>query len=1172
MRKISAKLFLISLASIILTASVISIPALVSMTQIIEGSARMDMQASMNTIEAVLDQMRRRTLGAAALIARSPAVAEALLEGDGPGLQAALAGLLEGVALFADPCFAAVTDSRGLVLAGSGGAAAGECAADRRGVSRALRLLCTSDIEPKGELELGVVSTVPIVSGGAAIGAALVGYDLGRPEFVDSLKRLTNAEITVFAYDVSIMTTIVSPQTGERLYGVTLAPHIAEAVLGRREIFHMETEIAPRPGELFLAFYKPFLDADGEVLGLVFSGQNLTAARGLERQAIMMSLGFSALVIALVFLGSRIAINRIVALPVRRAMRAVGQLSEGNMEPEELSRRHSRDELGQLLSGTRKMAEAMRAAMERERELGMRLREQEMGERLRAAFDAAPMCIEYWDRGFSAIDCNRHTLELYGSPGKEEYLRGPHATTPEFQPGGEPSVEFWNGRLRKIFEEGHCRFEFADRSAGGDLILTAVDGARLRLDGSDVAITFSSDVTMLKDALEQALSASRAKSAFLSAISHEIRTPMNAIIGMAELLLRGELQDESRGYAQDIKRAGANLLSIINDLLDFSKIEAGKLEIIPARYRLSSLVSDVVSIIRMRLAEKPIRFFTNIDGSIPRSLIGDEARLRQVLLNLLSNAVKYTDKGHIGLSITLESRSADGAWLRIAVSDTGRGIRPEDMGKLFGEFVQVDARMNRSTEGTGLGLAIAKSLCEAMGGSIEASSEYGKGSSFAALVPQGIDSPEPFAAVEEPQEKKALVFERREVYARSVLWSLENMGVPHAIAEDEGSFLEALFREEWFLVVTAYGLYGKIRHMMELPDAAFPGGRKPRMALMLEWGVQARVPNARFVSMPVQSLSLANVLNGRKERRKCFESSGMIQSAYPQARLLAVDDISLNLMVIEGILVPYKAKVDTCLTGAGAVELASEREYDIIFMDHMMPEMDGMEAAAEIRRREKARAAAGGGGRRPAAIVALTANAVSGMREKFLESGFDDFLAKPIDVAKLDKILEKWIPAGKRESAEDPAFEAAPPPPPPAAPAASRLLIPGVDVGDGMARSGGSTAGYRRALSAFCREAERMLPLFREAPSAAALPALAEHAGAAKGAAAGIGAREACEEAALLEAACGEGSLELAAERQGPFAELLSELAENIGIALKLREMWGAPKSPRGGSGKGGAA
>ena len=524
---------------------------------------------------------------------------------------------------------------------------------------------------------------------------------------------------------------------------------------------------------------------------------------------------------------------------------------------------------------------------------------------------------------------------------------------------------------------------------------------------------------LLMELKEEAETANIVKSNFLANMSHEIRTPMNAITGMAELLLRRNLPDEAKNDVQDIKQAAGNLISIINDILDFSKIETGRMEIISAGYLFSSLLNDTVNIIRMRIMERPIRFLTNIDGSIPNKLIGDEVRLRQIILNLLANAEKYTQKGYISLSITADMDAAENSGnitektqgsypenkqvrLRIAVSDTGYGIKPEDQKKLFNTFVQVDMNMHRSIEGTGLGLAITKRLCNAMGGDITVESEYGKGSTFTVIIPQGIGSDEPFAEVPEPERKKVLVYERRSVYAQSVCWTLKNLGVPYAIVHDPEEFADALHREEWFFVLSGYNLYETVISVMDA--AVYPGGKKPSLALLADWVTGTSVPNAHFISLPVHSLSIANTLNGKADRRNYFDNAaGLIRFTLPGVKVLAVDDTVLNLKVTEGLLAPYLVTVDSCQSGREAIEMEKKNYYDIVFMDHMMPDMDGVEATAAIRMRNK-----------DIPIIALTANAVSGMREMFLENGFSDFLAKPIDVANLDEILSRWIPAEKR--------------------------------------------------------------------------------------------------------------------------------------------------------------
>ncbi|MDR0457078.1 MAG: response regulator [Treponema sp.] len=642
----------------------------------------------------------------------------------------------------------------------------------------------------------------------------------------------------------------------------------------------------------------------------------------------------------------------------------------------------------------------------------------------------------------------------------------------------------------------------------------------------------------LQELKGEAEAANRTKSNFLASMSHEIRTPMNAITGMAELLLRGELSGEARGYAQDIKQAGNNLISIINDILDFSKIEAGKMEIIPINYLLSSLVNDTVNIIRMRLMEKPIRFYTNIDGNIPNSLIGDEVRLRQIILNLLSNAVKYSERGHIGLSIMIQKQEGKQVWLEIMISDTGKGIKPEDQAKLFGDFVQVDTKKNRGIEGTGLGLAITRRLCHVMGGDITMESEYGAGSTFTVIIPQVIDSPEPFAAVVDAANKKILVYEGRVNYAKSVCWSLENMRVPYTMVTNQDDFAAALYREEWFYVFSGYGLYEKIKPLMEQPDTAFPGSRRPPLALMVEWGTEAYIPHVRFVSLPVQSLSIANTLNGKADRRDYFEGPGVsdaIRFTIPRARLLVVDDIATNLKVAEGLLAPYQATVETCFNGLQAIEMVKRNKYDIVFMDHMMPEMDGIEATAVIRALEGERF-------RTMPIIALTANAVVGMREMFIKNGFNDFLAKPVDVSKLDEALDRWIPKEKRERGNEGRLTDN-------KEQNQNLSIPGIDTAKGIAMTGGTLAAYKQVLSLFCKDVEERLPLLQKAPEA--LPAFVTHVHALKSASASIGAAEVSAQAAGLEAAGKTGDMAFIRENLPVFAQRLAELAGNISAATE---------------------
>ena len=483
-------------------------------------------------------------------------------------------------------------------------------------------------------------------------------------------------------------------------------------------------------------------------------------------------------------------------------------------------------------------------------------------------------------------------------------------------------------------------------------------------------------------------------------------------------------------------------------------------------------------------------------------------------------------------------RDQQKVWLIISVSDTGKGIKPEDQAKLFSEFVQVDTRKNRGIEGTGLGLAITRRLCLLMGGDITVESEYGKGTVFTAIIPQTIESETTFAAVEDPEKKKVLIYEGRLVYARSVCWTLKNLNVPYVMTTDLDVFAKALYSEEWFYVFSGYGLYDKIKPLIEKDDSAFQGGKKPSVALMVEWGVEAFNPNVRFMSLPVQSLSVANILNGNADSKGYTDIAGTIRFTFPTARLLIVDDIATNLRVAEGLLAPYRMLIDTCLNGLRAIEMVKQRKYDLILMDHMMPEMDGVEATQAIREWEKQQEP----GHPQTPIIALTANAVVGMREMFIEHGFNDFLAKPIDVSKMDEMIDRWMPkekresgAGSRESETENTAKESPLP-----------VIPGVDTQKGIAMTGGTAEVYRSVLALFRKDAEDRLVLLQKTPEKDALPKFVTQVHALKSASASIGAADLSTQAARLETAGRAEDMAFIRENLPSFAERLAELANGI--------------------------
>jgi PAS domain S-box-containing protein len=647
-------------------------------------------------------------------------------------------------------------------------------------------------------------------------------------------------------------------------------------------------------------------------------------------------------------------------------------------------------------------------------------------------------------------------------------------------------------------------------------------------------ITEVKEIDKIKELTEKALASSKAKSQFLAAMSHEIRTPMNAIVGMTELALREDNLEAAREHLFTVKQSSENLLSIINDILDLSKIETGKMQIVPAHYLFASMLNDAISIIRIRAMDLGIQFIVNLDSNIPNNLIGDETRVRQVLINILGNAVKYTEKGFVSFSVYGEAADENTINLTMEIKDSGKGIKQEHLESLFEEYVQVDMEKNKGTEGVGLGLTIANSLITAMGGSIAVESEYGKGSLFTIRFPQAIQSPEKMAVVESPNSKNVVLFENRRMYADSIIRTIENLGAECALAETDTDFLEKLLRNSYSFIFISHALFEKNK------DAIIRFAINSQVVLLTELGESAPEGSWSTISMPVHALSVAHILNGTSDGFSYSEESSVRFSA-PEARILVVDDIETNLKVAEGLLIPYKMKVDLCKSGFEAIEAVKSECYDVVFMDHRMPEMDGVEATQHIRNLDS-----NDSYYQSSPIIALTANAVAGVKEMFLENGFSDFLSKPIDIAKLNSILEKWIPREKQkristESTKSARLAKAP---------KISVEIPGLDTGKGIALSGGSVELYFRALAAFRDDGMDKSEKIRASLEASNLRLYATFVHGIKSAAANIGATNLSEAAYQLEMAGSQEDLNYINSHNGDFLIALSAILDAVKNAL----------------------
>lgn len=519
-----------------------------------------------------------------------------------------------------------------------------------------------------------------------------------------------------------------------------------------------------------------------------------------------------------------------------------------------------------------------------------------------------------------------------------------------------------------------------------------------------------SDITysgyLARKAKQDIEKAANMKSDFLANMSHEIRTPMNAVIGMAEMALREELPDRAREYINEIKSSGKSLLTIINDILDISKIESGKMDIVPEEYEPMSVVNDVTNIIMTRLNDKDVELILDIDPEIPSKLYGDCDRIKQIILNLMSNAVKFTGHGQVVFRLGFERLGKRDILLKGVVEDTGIGIKNEDMPRLFQSFQQLDSKRNRNIEGTGLGLAICKQLLDLMEGSIRVESVYEKGSIFSFELPQRILDDRAGIRVKQETEIRVAGLLTNKYVKRGLMNAVKSLGV---------SYLD-IQREEELTVLCAEGVSYLFLELPLLTQGvrSFLESNLQITAVLLADTLKRMdgiFPNIRVLKKPAYTLNLAGLFN--QEEIQCYDwgrDEDSFDFVAPGAEVLIVDDNEVNLTVAEGLLEPLKMQIDTATSGKEAVEKISEHMYDIVFMDHMMPEIDGVETTHIIRRFHKEYDAV--------PIIALTANAVGGTMEMFLREGMNDFVAKPIESRILISKVKRWLPAAKIQRVE----------------------------------------------------------------------------------------------------------------------------------------------------------
>ncbi len=721
-----------------------------------------------------------------------------------------------------------------------------------------------------------------------------------------------------------------------------------------------------------------------------------------SRSVLIAGIGASGSALVLILLG--FYMQRAVLLPVRRVALAARRLASGRRDERVALR--GRGEIALLGESFNGMADALTA-----REEDLRV----AGDRLQGILDHATTLISVKDVDGRYILVGRTWLEGIGRSAEEVLGR----TDAELMPGrhAAPSraTDLQVMRTGEVLE-----YERESITPDGTVTWLVVKFPLTDAAGDVYAVvTMSTDVSDRNRALAEAVEASRSKSEFLANMSHEIRTPLNGVIGMTELLLQTELTAEQRDYAQTAAGSGEALLGVINDILDFSKIEAGKLELDAHEFDLRDAVEDVCEMLAPQAHGKGLELTAFVGDDVPAIVRGDRGRLRQVVTNLVSNAVKFTHRGEVSVRVELVERAGEAARLRFEVADTGIGIEVAKLGTLFDSFSQADTSTTRRYGGTGLGLAISRQLVALMGGDIGADSEPGAGSRFHFTV----SLPAPANAVAArrapvpvPDGVKVLIVDDNatnrailEAYLSSagalptqVVGGAEALTVMHA-AGRAGEPFEVVVLDAQMPEMDGLDLAAAIRQA--------PSLRTARLVMLTSTGEHRawarELGITTYLTKPVRRARLLAAVADEAFELEPVPVPTVVEApaapAAPSAgiRVLVAEDNEVNQLVIETMLTKRGLVVDIANDGADALAKLAHGTYAAVFMDCQMPNLDGYETTGRIRAEER------DSERLP--VIAMTAHAMAGDRERCLQAGMDDYMSKPLRPEVLDEVLERWL-------------------------------------------------------------------------------------------------------------------------------------------------------------------
>ncbi len=1085
---IKTKLLLPTIVTILLVAAATLFSTIMLFSGFVDESTRDRVESASKVAIYNLDFLKTEANAAALLLAENQDIIDAVAAND---LDALLSGAKRAQEE-TDAEFCTVTDAEGRVILRTHSPESGDSALSQATIRSALEGKSLAAIETGGAVRLAVRAGAPIRDGGGAIlGAVSTGYRLDTDEFVDSIQAMLECETGIFLGDRRVSTT-VRGEDGARAIDTPADPLVSESVLAGRPY----TGKADVLGRSAVTRYTPLFGPDEQVVGMLFVGRYVDETAKTIGAFVRSGLVITIAMLALAILTILFIVDRIVT-PIRAMTKAASALASGDTDID--VRVNTKDE-------TRTLADAFNAMIENARQqvriieniadgglaLPLEARSdkdmvnraleklnriiqaqaaaiREEHDRTKLMLDATPLAARLWGRDFRMVDCNEAAVKLFSLGSKQEYIDRYFELSPERQPDGRTTRDKIRDMISETFEKGACTYEWMYCMLDGTPIPSEVTMVRVPYRDEWVVASYSRDLREykkmtaaieerdarlrianrnLEEALRDAEKANLAKSDFLASMSHEMRTPLNAVIGLSELVLdSGGLSGEAERNMETVYNAGSTLLAIVNNILDISKIEARKFEIIPTEYDVPSMINDAVTQNVLRIGSKPIDLVLSVDAATPSRLYGDELRIKYIINNLLSNAFKYTEKGTVTFEMRCVREAPSAVRVTLRVADTGCGIRNEDMGKLFTDYMRFDPAANRKVDGTGLGLSIVRQLVGMMGGSISAESEYGRGSVFTAEFLQG---------------------------------HVTDAVIGPEVAENLRRFRYSV--------------------------------NKRRM--------RARLDRIRL----------------------------------PYARVLVVDDNITNLDIAKGLMKPYGMHIDCVTSGGKAVEAirAGEPRYDAVFMDHMMPEMDGMEAARRIRELGTPYA-------EKIPIIALTANAIAGNEKMFLENGFQAFISKPIDIARLDEAIRNFVRDKSREQGRD--ARAGDPGSSPEGEEeravdigllASGGGIAGLDMAGGLARFG-DEASFARILRSYSMNTQSLLDSIRTV-DAGNLAAYAITVHGIKGSSRNICAASVGDQAEALETAAKSGDIDFVARNNGAFLESAGRLSGDIARMLDALE------------------